>query len=92
MPSKRVVTKPLSIGRFRDLEHKPTTQYVSPVSLADLYAQSGQREKTVALLDEAYLQHSPHLFDIQNNVDFDFLHSDQRYRALVQKIGLPPAW
>jgi len=29
---------------------------------------------------------------IQNDPEFDFLHSDERYRALVKKIGLPPAY
>ena len=78
--------------QIRDLEHKSTTQYVSPVLLADLYGQLGQRDKTLALLEEAYSQHSPHLLDIQNNNDFDFLHSDEHYRSLIRRVGLPPAW
>ena len=73
-------------------ELRSTKQYVSPVVMALLYAQLGQREKTLALLEEGYRQHSPQLLDIQNNSDFDFLHKDPRYCSLVQKIGLPPAW
>jgi tetratricopeptide (TPR) repeat protein len=75
-----------------DLERKSAKQYVSPFSLADLYAQLGQREKTLALLEEAYRQHSPLLLDIQNDGNFDFLHTDGRYRSLIQRIGLPPAY
>jgi hypothetical protein len=43
-------------------------------------------------LEEAYSQHSPHLLDIQNNNDFDFLHSDEHYRSLIRRVGLPAAW
>jgi TolB-like protein/DNA-binding winged helix-turn-helix (wHTH) protein len=74
------------------MEHQPPGQYLSVVDVARLYGQLGQREKALALLEEGYHQHSPLLLDIQNDCSFDFLHSDPRYRALVQKIGLPPAW
>jgi TolB-like protein/DNA-binding winged helix-turn-helix (wHTH) protein len=75
-----------------DTERKSAKQYVSPVNLALLHAQLGQREKTLALLEESYRQHSPLLLDIQNDPAFDFLHSDERYRSMIRKIGLPPAW
>ena len=65
---------------------------VSVVDLARLYGQLGQREKTLALLEEGYRQHSPLLLDIQNDCSFDFLHNDERYRSLIKRIGLPPAW
>jgi tetratricopeptide (TPR) repeat protein len=78
--------------QIRDLEHKSASQYVSPFLLADLYGQLGQRKKTLALLEEAYRQHSPLLLDIQNDRDFDFLHTDERYRSIIRKTGLPPAW
>ena len=78
--------------QIRDLERKSAKQYVSPVDLANLYAQLGQREKTLALLEEGYRQHSPKLLDLQNNSDFDFLHKDERYRSIIRRIGLPPSW
>ena len=66
--------------------------YVSPVELASYHAQLGEREPTFALLEEGDKQRSPLVLEIQNDPAFDFLHSDPRYRALVRKIGLPPAW
>lgn len=72
------------------MEHSPG--YLSVVDLAGLYGQLGQRDKTLDLLEEGYRQHSPLLLDIQNDCSFDFLHSDPRYRSLIRKIGLPPAW
>jgi TolB-like protein len=68
------------------------TQYVSPVELAGYYAQLGDRDHTLALLDEGYNQRSTDLLWIQTDPAYDFLHKDPRYRALVQKIGLPPTY
>lgn len=78
--------------QIRALESKAVKQYVSPVTLADFYAQLGERDKTIALLEEAYPQHSPLLLDIQNEANFDFLHKDERYRSLIRRIGLQSGW
>jgi TolB-like protein/DNA-binding winged helix-turn-helix (wHTH) protein len=75
-----------------EMEHDSATKYVSPVVLASLYGRFGNRAKTLALLEEGFQQHSPQLLDIQNDPAFDFLHTDERYRSLVQRIGLPPAY
>jgi tetratricopeptide (TPR) repeat protein len=56
---------------------------------ARLYARLGDKEKTLAELDTAYQERDPFLIFLQNEPLFDFLHSDQRYRALVKKMGLP---
>src|SRR3984885_13500437 len=66
--------------------------YVAPVDIAELYAQLGDREQTLAQLEEAFQQHSPPLLWIQSDAAYDFLHADPRYRSLIRKIGLPPAW
>lgn len=66
------------------------THYVSPMDMALDYAQLGDREQTLSLLEEAYRQHSPTLLtDLQSDSAYDFLHGNARYRALIQKIGLP---
>jgi TolB-like protein/DNA-binding winged helix-turn-helix (wHTH) protein len=66
--------------------------YVSPYHLASLYAQLGDKQQALSYLDECLRQHAPPVLDIQNDTAFDSLHSDPHYRAIVQKIGLPPAW
>jgi TolB-like protein/DNA-binding winged helix-turn-helix (wHTH) protein len=66
--------------------------YVGPVDVAELYAQLGDREQTLARLEEAFRQHSPPLLWIQSDAAYDFLHADPRYRSLIQRIGLPPAY
>jgi tetratricopeptide (TPR) repeat protein len=74
------------------LRDRAKTHYVPPSNLAALYAELGDREQALALLDEGYRQHSPRELWIQSNPAFDFLHADPRYRALIQKMGLPPTY
>jgi TolB-like protein/DNA-binding winged helix-turn-helix (wHTH) protein len=74
------------------LERKSKTNYVSPVALALLHAQLGDREKTLALLEAGYREHSPLLLWIQLDPAYDFLHSDERYRSIIKRVGLPPSY
>lgn len=78
--------------RLNYLRARARTRYVSPVGPAAYTAELGRRQETLALLEEAYRQHSPNLLWIQNEPAFDFLHADPRYRALIDRIGLPPAY
>jgi TolB-like protein/DNA-binding winged helix-turn-helix (wHTH) protein/uncharacterized protein HemY len=72
------------------LRDRARTHYVPPGNLAALYAELGDREHALALLEEGYRQHSPRELWIQSNPSFDFLHADPRYRSLIRKMGLPP--
>jgi len=78
--------------QLSQLKKKSATQYVSPYDFADCYAQLGEREQTLASLEEADRQRSPQLLWMQSEAAFDFLHSDERYRAIIRGIGLPPAY
>jgi TolB-like protein/DNA-binding winged helix-turn-helix (wHTH) protein/Flp pilus assembly protein TadD len=77
---------------LNSMEASARKEYVSPAEFAQLYGFLGWREETLKYLDEAYREHSPRLVFLQNEPCYDFLHSDPRYRALVRKIGLPPAY
>jgi hypothetical protein len=66
--------------------------YISPYFIAREYALLGRKEETLRYLEDAYREHCVRLVWLQNEGRFDFLHSDPRYRALVTKIGLPPAY
>jgi tetratricopeptide (TPR) repeat protein len=68
------------------------SRYVSPVELASYYAQLGDPERTLAMLEEGYRQRSPDILFIQGNPAYDFLHGDPRYRSLLQKAGVPPTY
>jgi TolB-like protein/DNA-binding winged helix-turn-helix (wHTH) protein/Flp pilus assembly protein TadD len=74
------------------LNRKAAKEYVSPLQVADLYAQLSLKEETLHFLEEAYKERSPRLAWLQSWPAYDFLHSDQRYQAVVRQIGLPPAF
>ncbi|NYF90523.1 winged helix-turn-helix domain-containing protein [Tunturiibacter empetritectus] len=82
----------LLLWRLNDLKQKATKQYVSPVDLALQYAQLRQKEKALSLLEAGYREHSPLLLSIQQDPAYDFLHSDERYRAIIRGTGLPPKY
>lgn len=65
-------------------------KYLSPFWLALMSAQAQHREETLQLLENAYRERSPRLIFLRNEPDFDFLHSDPRYQAIVGKMQLPP--
>jgi hypothetical protein len=79
-------------GQINDLNRVPSSTYVSPVELALLYAQLGDRERTMELLEQGLREHSPLLLWIQSDPAYDFLHADGRYRSIIRQIGLPPAY
>jgi TolB-like protein/DNA-binding winged helix-turn-helix (wHTH) protein len=74
------------------LKQKSATQYVSPIDIALQYAQLGDKEKTLSLLEDGYRERSPLLVWIQTDPAYDFLHGEERYRSIVQRVGLPPAY
>jgi TolB-like protein/DNA-binding winged helix-turn-helix (wHTH) protein/cytochrome c-type biogenesis protein CcmH/NrfG len=74
------------------LKRKAAKQYVSPTDFADAYALLGRKEETIRYLEESYQKRAPHLVFLQSDPTLDFLHSDPRYRAIVNKMGLPPAY
>jgi TolB-like protein/DNA-binding winged helix-turn-helix (wHTH) protein len=78
--------------RLHFLEKKALTSYVSPTELAYCHAELGQREQALALLEEGLRQRAPGLLDIQGYSAFDILHGEERYRAIVTKVGMPPAY
>ncbi|HEY4902491.1 MAG TPA: winged helix-turn-helix domain-containing protein [Candidatus Sulfotelmatobacter sp.] len=67
-------------------------QYFETEFVAMIVAFTGDKDETMKYLEASYRMHDPDLIFIQNEPLFDFLHSDPRYRALVKKIGLPPAY
>ena len=67
-------------------------EHVLPFDMAVAYAFLGNKETTLKSLEDAYRGHSQDLVFLQKRPVFDFLHSDERYRELVKKVGLPPSY
>ena len=75
-----------------DIKALARTQYVETELVASIIAYTGDKEETLKYLETSYRMHDPDLIFIRQEPAFDFLHSDPRYQALVQKIGLKPAY
>jgi TolB-like protein/DNA-binding winged helix-turn-helix (wHTH) protein len=78
--------------QVEDLQTRARKQYISPLDIAIVYGLLRDKVETLKFLGEAYQQRCPQLIFLQKEPVFDFLHSDEHYRELVKKIGLPPAW
>ena len=77
---------------LRSDQDKARKEYVSPFVFALDYARLERKDDTLRSLEGAFEERSPDMVFLQKRADFDFLHSDPRYRALVAKVGLPPAY
>jgi len=64
-------------------------EYVSPYSIAGLYADLGDKDRAFEWLNTAYLEHDENLISLRTDFTMNSLRSDPRYAELVRKIGLP---
>lgn len=77
--------------QLSEFKKKAAREYVSPLEFADAYACLKRKDEALHYLEEAYQNREPWLVHVQNSADFDFLHSEPRYQAIVRKMGLPAA-
>ena len=76
-------------ARLEDLEVLARTRYVSPLDLARLQAQIGEREAAFASLALAVTERSPGLVHLKLDRAFDRIRADQRFAAVVRQVGIP---
>ncbi len=63
--------------------------YNSAVYVAIAYWELGDKEKVFEWLEKAYTEHDEQLTYLKNNVAFDNLRSDSRFKDLLKRVGLP---
>ena len=73
---------------LHDLTAMSKRKYVSPVFIARLYANLGQRDQAFEWLDEAFRERSGRLAWLKVDPLFDSLRSDPRFPVLLQRLGL----
>ena len=56
---------------------------------AEIYAQMGQRDQSIAALEEAWVARDPGLSKILRDPLLDPVRSDPRFKAIVARIGFP---
>jgi tetratricopeptide (TPR) repeat protein len=72
-----------------ELHKLSRTRYVSAFDLAVIHAGLGDKAQALAWLDKAYDDRSFFLVSLNVDPRFDHLRAEPRFRALVQRIGLP---
>ncbi|MEJ7863044.1 MAG: winged helix-turn-helix domain-containing protein [Pyrinomonadaceae bacterium] len=72
-----------------DLESNLQSGKPSPVTLAKLYSEFGERDKAFELLEKGYSERSGLLVWLKVSPEFDNLRSDPRFTDLMRRVGLP---
>jgi TolB-like protein/tRNA A-37 threonylcarbamoyl transferase component Bud32 len=76
-------------SRLGDLEALAKERYVSPLYLARLQAQTGEREKAFTSLEAAFAERSPGLVYLKVDRAWDRIRDDARFASLVRRVGIP---
>ena len=76
-------------GRLADLETFTKERYVSPLDLAQLQAQIGEREQAFASLNKAVAERSAGLVLLKVDRAWDRIRDDPRFAAIVRQVGIP---
>jgi TolB-like protein/DNA-binding winged helix-turn-helix (wHTH) protein/Tfp pilus assembly protein PilF len=83
----------VSMREFLKVQERAKKSYVSPLTIAEGYAELGEKELTIHYLQLALKERAPKLVRIHLDPEFDFLHSDARFQEIVSKVGLvSPEW
>jgi tetratricopeptide (TPR) repeat protein len=75
--------------RLRDLEALAKERYVSPLDLARLEAEAGEKEKAFQHLEAAFVERSPGMVLLKVDSAWDRIRDDPRFAALVKRVGIP---
>jgi TolB-like protein/tetratricopeptide (TPR) repeat protein len=62
-------------------------RYVSPYNVARVYAAIDEKQRALEWLERAYREHNPDLIELTREPSFADLHSDAKFRELVERIG-----
>ena len=81
----------IAVARFRlaDLEALAKERYVSPLDVARVSAQAGEREKAFANLQAAMAERSQGLVFLKVDRAWDRIRDDSRFAAIVRRVGIP---
>lgn len=76
-------------SRLEKLEALAEERYVSPLDLARLYSQVGDREKAFASLESAFVERTGGLVFLKVERVWDPIRGDPRFASLVRRVGIP---
>jgi serine/threonine protein kinase/tetratricopeptide (TPR) repeat protein len=76
-------------ARLAEIESLAKERYISPLDVARLAAQVGDREKAFTSLEAAFAERSPGLVLLKVDRAWDRIRGDPRFAALIRRIGIP---
>ncbi len=72
-----------------ELKLRASQTYVSPYGLADVYIGLGDKQQALAMLEQAVRERSADLMFLAGAPEFDALHDEPRFKAIIARIGFP---
>lgn len=85
--ARRTAAARADLDRLLHLAERGTVQ---PTAVSKVYAWLGDADAAFEWLDRAYEERAPALIQIAVNPQFAPLRGDPRFRALLERIGMPP--
>lgn len=76
-------------AELQSLSQLAEQTYVSPMEFAYRYALLDDKEEAFRWLEKAYSDHSPTLFNVNIDPDYDSLRGDPRFSDLLARLHLP---
>jgi TolB-like protein/DNA-binding winged helix-turn-helix (wHTH) protein/Tfp pilus assembly protein PilF len=80
--------RPEALKILADLQRLSQHQYVPPLSFAIVHLGLGDKQRAMALLEDAYAERALEVPDLSGEV-FDLLRDEPRFRALLRRMGHP---
>jgi hypothetical protein len=75
---------------LRDLERKSKSVYVSPYTVATIYAGLGDKDKSFEFMERAFQERSLEVsWHLKADLRIDSLRSDPRFQVLLRRVRLP---
>jgi len=75
--------------RLRLKKEQARKGYLPQFRLAEVAADAGHKAEALDYLEKAYQEREPLMVRVLHDPEFDVLHSDPRYLAIVKEMGLP---
>jgi tetratricopeptide (TPR) repeat protein len=77
----------LAMGKIVKELGESGDRYVSPYNVARVYGAIDDKQRALEWLERAYREHNPDLIELTREPSFAGLHSNAKFRELVEQIG-----
>jgi tetratricopeptide (TPR) repeat protein len=72
-----------------EIRERAKQAYVAPYDLAGVYIGLGDKEQALAMLAKSMDAHDAELAFLATAPEFDILHEDSRFKAMIARLGFP---